>query len=577
MSEQYSYIEPPAKLRGDGLRATLNKMNELCLEYVSVENKRDAANALHGYYWESIIEIVVTMLKREKAKTFSLPREMNKWVNIGYISKQLYEGEDISLYNEVGCEQHSNYFFSTAVVYIEERYADIVRSKTRETALRALRDAQDGVNLYPERKRKSRQKRDEFENEYPLCAKVMAVSHEIDDILDDYVLLKDKIDNGKFLKPHERTHYVQLNERLTKLRDKRTALQEQIKEAVPQHELMRLDREAEECIHDRLQLLHALENAQKAYVAFEDWYNQLDMPVIVQKMKTEIRSLRSMIELLGKRAQIRQCSVLTGKSEIPSFARMAEEIDNVLDVAPLILKARQANSPFPRFVLVPGFGEGIYHFEHNVVMLPTRLLHGLRSSIGIGLFEYFLDSPVGNVFREEYRRLPKYKGIRSSIELRNSMMQDFFNWIQMETQGYSILDRDVRKFFMDYVAPHIWSVRVLGADLLVTRQDAILFLEEYDNKQGDSTVPLSDPVLQNRVGVMAWKLDKYARALQEFRTAYNGASDRPEIVYNYALAATKAGQVSKASDLWKKYLALDRRGFWCSRAQEFLSGRHMGK
>ena len=578
MSEKFPYLLISEDHIPRHILPILEKLNNLCAKYQrteeDVEERRLLLESLHSNYWQSIIEIIPALITEESKEDFRIPEGLHKWINFGCVSDQLCpEHEKMTTIQETVPEDIADIFGEYKIVYLDWWYKNQqeknVRLKHKRLVEAKFEKAQKELDDYPNLIGECHEKRRAFLEKYPLAVDVLKTSKKIDELLPQYSFIKDKIERSQRITTQERIRYVELNDELNTFRELRTREQQAINDKVPQHEMMHLDREVENTILLKAVLEDNLKKTKADIEEYTEWRKSMTVITCRELLKEELRRVRIMTELAARRSHIRPNSILRDTNPVPNPVQIVVAIEDILEVDPtLFTKGGTKRVKFPMILVIPVFGDGIYDYERNALLIPTRSPHGLLQAVATALIEFHLDSEAGGHFRASYLELRKDEGIYSSIQLRERMVKDYLSWVTLEAKGYQILDDKTRKWFICNVAPGTFALkhpRRLGEFLVGEAYDLIDKYEKIVEKE------TQDFDAHFQLGIVYWRIGEYGKANIVFVHSAELRPESADACYNAAISCFKTGQKQKAIDYWRRYLSLDKASFWTVRTQKFLT------
>lgn len=552
----------------------LSKMDVLCKECAEVENPKEIIDSLHSSFWQSLTTILVSYITEETKENFIIPKSLERWVNFGLISDVVCPDHEkvVCLDKEIPADKkdvYAEYKVFYLSDWLKKLYDHDLRLEKKQKLETDVKKAKKALEDYPASLERCMRRRDDFLSRFPEAKTVNEISHKIDTCLPEFSYIKDKIDHSKRVTTQERIRYVQLTEEITKLREWRAKEQQAISSKVPQHQMMRLDREIESIIMMKPDLQKRLDGAKKVLQDDLDWRDSITISNCREMLRESIRRVRTMSDLAARRSRGKPCSIMRHGGKIPSAVDIADAIENVLEIDPTLFTGTGGrHAKFPLILVVPAFGDGVFDFEFNVLMIPIFNSGGLLRSIATALIEFKLDSPVGNRFRESYLRLNKNKGVKSSMQVRDRLVKDYLDWVVKEANGYQVMDAETRKWFIETVAPSMFALKHPRRIGEFAAADAPTLIEEYDKRIEANP---DDFDAHFRLGVVCWRIGNYAKASIAFRHAVELNSESADACYNAGMGAFKTGQKQKAINYWRKYLRVDKMSFWTTRVQKFLS------
>jgi len=555
----------------------LEKVNDLCWKFSKTEEteeKRQIMESMHSNYWQSVFEIIPALVTEETKEKYHIPEDLHKWINFGCVSDKLCpDYEKMTNTQEDIPEELKDIFDEYKILYLNEWYENEheknIRVKHKIALENKLKKASEDLENYPLLIKECNRKRKAFLEKYPASHDVLKTSARIDECLPQYCFIKDKIERSQRITTEERINYVKLNDELNNLRELRTKQQQAINDRVPQNEMMQLDREVENTILLKTELEDNLKKAKAELAEDAEWRKSMNVLTCRELLREELRRIRIMTELAARRSHIRPSSIMRDTTPVPTPVSIVASIEDILEVDPtLFTKGGSKNVKFPSVLVIPVFGDGIYDFERNTLMVPTRSPHGLLRAVATSLIEYHLDSESGSHFRESYLELRKSEGIYSSIQLRERMVRDYLEWVTLEAKGYQVLDEKTKKWFIENVAPGMFSLkhpRRLGEFPVA---DAFSLIDKYEDaiKENDNNFDA-----HFMLGIVYWRIGEYGKSNISFVRSSELDPSSEDACYNAAISSFKTGQKQKAIDYWRKYLSLDKASFWTVRTQKFLT------
>jgi tetratricopeptide (TPR) repeat protein len=573
MSKDYPYLHIPDTDFSADLAGIIAKMNSLCEELSRDATQRKNVDELNSLFWQFITAYIPTLITDETKETLSIPPGFEDCINYGFISESVCPDAESQLeaINQKIKNEKTVYEIITFGAWIKKVYDQLLRLDTKRRIEKELRSVEEEFAAFSALIATCHERRQEFKNKYPPALKVLQISEEIDERLPVYFDIKKKIERSLRLSASERIEYVRLTEEISKLREYRAKEQQAISTHVPQYELMRLDRDIEQIMASKREVEERLEAARSAQREDQEFRRGVSARVCREKMREELRRLRSITEMIGRRSRVKASSILIDAERIPTPQAIAAALEEILEVDQTIfLRDSYHKRRFPLVVLIPAFGDGAYDVEKNVFFVPLRSPKGLLQSLANAFIEYHLDSQSGTSFRNSYLALKKNQNINSSIQLRDAIVRDYIGWVTLEAKGYQALDQEARAWFIEHVAPPMFALkhpRSLSMETIPIRE-VHAFIDEYEARD-DPDQSSSDDLL--KIGIAYWRTRQYIKANHAFLQAFKHNPRSKDACYNAALGCFKTGQKAKARDYWKHYLSLDKVSFWTVRVQKFLS------
>ncbi len=552
------------------LAGALKKINEASVKMWPKGEESKKYEVLHSLYWQVNIELIALFLDRDNVERFEIDDKYVEWLDMGAVSDRLCPAlKEEYLYEKGGRKEEffNILYFSGLLSFLHD---EVLRLAVKEELLKKVDKAKRKLDAFPVYRQRYLKKRDDFLATYPETSHVIDISKEIDESLPRYHEIKSKIELSKRITMEERREYVRLTEKITALREERTRAQLAINNESLQRRLMQLDREMEDVFRFREKAQEELNKAELEYKEYKSFRRNLSYYAVLQKIKDKVKYQRSIIELAGKRSQLKQCSVLTSLNNIISpndildSFYMAVEMDRIL-----IDHLANDRSKVPDFVIAPGIGDGVYDHEHNVFVIPLRYLRSPIQSIATVLIEWHIDIPSGKSLKDSYLRLSKCRSISSSIKFREMIVKDYVGWISRESKGYSVLDTETKEWFENNFAPTMFSFR--PGKHIKTYIMPVSEIRQYLNEvKRNGEFKIFEFNNQFKIALAYTRIHKWKEASFYFSEAYELNKKSHEACYNLALSLFRSGSKKAAVKKWEEYFALDKSSFWVMRVRKFL-------
>jgi len=541
MNSRFPHLNVPDVVFSEEITKTLHKMNSLCDVIAQDPSTKRNLDELHSSYWQFLTLYLPTLLTEETKNDFNIPKDFLNIVNYGYVSPVLCsQGDEVltQLQKLIDVADVSYDIFYMAD-WIKDAYERSIRLDERRRIEQELAAAEADIAIFPQKIEECNNRRHQFIGKYPKAKRVMDISEEIDKRLPIYLDLKRKIELSQRITAQERIQYVQLTEEITSFREARAIEQQAISNSVPQHELMRLDREVEGIMVSKREGEIRLDEARLALAEDTEFRKTLSVAMCRSKIKEEIRRLRTMGDLISRRSRVKECAILTDVSHVPAPQTVAECIEEIMEIDQTIfLMDSNQRKKFPVLIILPSFGDGAYDVERHAFFVPIRSLKGLQQSLATALIEFHLDSASATRFRDSYLRLKKNQNINSSIQLRDSIVKDYIGWVTLEAKGYQVLDQEARTWFVEQVAPPMFALKHPRTLSMETRPvgEVHALLEEYEAQEDKNE---DDFERMFRLGIGYWRVRQYIKSNYMFMRATFLDPRSKDACYNAALSCFK--------------------------------------
>lgn len=557
----------------DDTLETLDTIIDLCSHDIEVIKQREILESLHLKFWQSIFKIIPNLITKETKDLFTIPEGYHKWLDFGCVSDKLCNDPDflLALDEPLPPELHDvrdEYKIVYLHTWLEEAHARNIQIKYKEEITKRLHEEEKKLEEYPYRLSSCIERRSNFLEWYPKAQQAIIISEEIENRLPVYAVLMNKINRSELISSDERTDYVRLTSELQKLRDMRVRKQQSLHDILPCHELIQIDDEIEELIFLKSTLEKNVQKAQTVVDEDEMWRKEMRIGRCREQMCEEIRRIRSFSELAALRSRTKPVSIFMGRDPVPTPAAIIKVIEDILEIDPQLYSAQaRKKHGFPSILVVPIVGNGVYDFDRNTLIIPSRPQGGLIQAVATALIEYRLDADEDSILRNSYLKLRKNEGIFSSIQLRDRMLRDYLDWVLKEAKGYRVLDTNTAQWFLENIAPPLFALKCPRRINNFSITQWQIFIARHEKQIGKENIPFDTYF---RLGVAYWQIEQYEKSYICFAQAAEQNPEHLDACYNAALSSYKIQQKADASTFWRKYLLLDKRSFWTNRVQEFL-------
>ncbi|MEW6041867.1 MAG: hypothetical protein AB1633_10125, partial [Elusimicrobiota bacterium] len=163
---------------------------------------------------------------------------------------------------------------------------------------------------------------------------------------------------------------------------------------------------------------------------------------------------KGLMILSSKRVRATPFSVLTGKFRPTMKWQIKELLNRIEEYDPKVFRNERVSymGP-PKIVVIPGYGNGIYDWKNNAMLIPSIPYSKLEDSLYMAIVEYKLDMDEDKLLLTSYNKIEDYKGIRSFFALKERFAKDYAIYMAFETRGYKVLEKSVRDWFLHEIAP----------------------------------------------------------------------------------------------------------------------------
>ncbi|GIK52249.1 MAG: hypothetical protein BroJett014_12220 [Planctomycetota bacterium] len=290
----------------------------------------------------------------------------------------------------------------------------------------------------------------------------------------------------------------------------------------------------------------------------------------------ELGNVRGLMRLCAKHARVTECALpLVAGARSVDPESLLQALREIEEFDPnLFNNAGVKRFGKPTLLLAPGIGDGVFDSDRNRFVIPQYTLKTPLESVANAAVLYRLDADAAyndrRLFRGYQGEIREHRGQISNLKLRMSLIRDYLCWVTREARGEQALERDVRAWFEQHVAPRKddpivpLEYRALPPRQLKARLDEI--------ERGQPSAERSF-----RSGVLRWLLDPQNEAalkqqvLPAFEDAMHRAPENMVYVYGAATLYRKARLFQQAIECFNRYASQARQSWWTCKAVELCA------
>ncbi len=287
----------------------------------------------------------------------------------------------------------------------------------------------------------------------------------------------------------------------------------------------------------------------------------------------EVTFINGQLKLCARMANIPAQSVPLAKRELTVPAGLFKAMDQILDYDPELFANRAVKKwGRPPFLVAPGTGFGNYDWKNNNLLVPVLFAGTMVETLSTAVIMYRTDVDQQlneKEFINSYRReIKENEEIDSIIQLKRKLAKEYVTWIVKESQGYSILTKEIREWFE-------WRIGPKKTDPMIPRDYRGLTLDQIESemKRWEGTEEGYDR--QYRLGLLHFLRDaeekkNLEQALACFEKAITLNERRPEPYWSAGVILKKLGS-RRAVDMLLQYTRRAGQSWWSKKAQEHIA------
>jgi len=288
------------------------------------------------------------------------------------------------------------------------------------------------------------------------------------------------------------------------------------------------------------------------------------------QMSESMDYFKGLMVLCAKRARTEAFSVWTGKSRPVTIASLKKVIGLIEEFDPKVFKNERVQFlGIPKFIIIPGYGNSLYDWKNNAILVPTLSPGKIEESIVAGIVEYKLDMDEDKILLTSFNKLEENKQIRSLLRLKELFAKSYSVFMSMETRGYKVLPKDVRLWFNREIAPNRNEIKIPFEFDPVTMKK-----EEYEILRSEVEKAVSDGSATPRqyygMGIFHNYDEQFDKAVECFRKSFELAPDFFDALFNLAIMHMKRNSRREAMECFTEFLKKSPQNWWTIVCQEHL-------
>jgi tetratricopeptide (TPR) repeat protein len=218
---------------------------------------------------------------------------------------------------------------------------------------------------------------------------------------------------------------------------------------------------------------------------------------------------------------------------------------------------------------MPGYGNGIYDWKYNSLVIPTIPHNDPRISVFTAVVEYKLDCDEEKALLNSFNQLEEYASVRSLFSLKEKFVKDYLTFMNSETKGYKVLSRGIRQWFEREVAPSKINIKIPPSldPFFLTRSEYDRRREDLEAKKTANTATAEDLFA---LGTFAESKTEDIKALDEFKGAVSLNPKYLDAIYNSGIMSLKLGHKKESQEYFTMFIKLEPQSWWSAVCHEHI-------
>lgn len=309
-------------------------------------------------------------------------------------------------------------------------------------------------------------------------------------------------------------------------------------------------------------------------------------------LEERLREIRSDIVLCSRWGRTESYCTLLEHRKIHTKRDVMEAVETIADYDPGIFDNRKVKREGrPTILLTPGTGNGSYDFRTNTLIIPVSSPAALLESVAFALALYrrdvdqeFNESTLWHSFYDDalWRKIKNRSRPRRFKDQMFEFVNTYVRWITREAKGLRVLEREIRGWYEQYIAPNARAMIVPRNLRGVRGSEADRALEDLAGKE-----PSADTFYDS--AVLKFVKEDYDESIRLLNKAFDQDPERQDIWWGLGIiyyviddvtieeeAITRLRGLGRrkrmeiASGHFSKFLQGSKQSWWTVKAQDHL-------
>jgi tetratricopeptide (TPR) repeat protein len=396
---------------------------------------------------------------------------------------------------------------------------------------------------------------------------------EIDQMLQDSLKMKKAIARGTFFTVPQKREYFDKEKLLQKQQGWYNSLLDSIQNREAIYEVKKLNDQIINLLEQTLDIDTCITKTTNELQEINKQQQEMSVLEVVSRIRSELEHIRDLAKLSSKRLNIECSPLITEESKHFTLKTISECFDRIIEFDPNVFhNDRVALFGKPQILIVPGFGNAIFDWKNNQILVPL-IYPGSNpiASIASGMIEYRLDTDEDKKLLESYSQLPEICKIRSNIQLKAEITKDYITWMTSEYLGYRILRKNCKTWFEHEIAPNKNEIFTpshckpfeLGKDGFQK------LFQSIDSKINNDINTCNDYELWTG-SALYYQKGNYEQSLTLLLLIKDPKYANYMVYYNIGQTASKLMKRQEAIDGYSEFIKRNSQGWWSRVAQEHV-------
>ncbi len=392
----------------------------------------------------------------------------------------------------------------------------------------------------------------------------------VDKIKYDSMLKNEASSRGRYFAVEERRTFAAERQWIAAQERKIEALLGMIEEREARMIMASIFSDINEHLSLRLALRHELDISEERRYALEEEIAAIPLETITGRISGKILRLKTVITEEIERVGGETGAFREATDSIISVSDVDDEFRRIIEFdREIFANGFTAKFGRPAVLLIPGKGDGMYDPTDNLFILPMLPNFNLGDSIAAAIVAYRLHHDDNKQFIRSYGKIPINSNIAMGYTLKSQLVKSYSKWINMEYNGYRVLDKDERKWFARTCAPK--RVDFYYPFELVKGG---IHGEEFDELTERINSGLLNGTISDRdlwfATVISCKRGEYEKAELQIKKLLKKSAEYIFAYFNLGVIAVKTQKSKEAMELFTTFIKKNPPKWWAGVAQEHI-------
>lgn len=542
--------------------------------------------ALNTIYWDNVYKIIRTQACGGSAKALNL-HQYKDLINIGLLDAELLENGEQDLQeirrNDTFVDDPNVFTFAN---WIEREYQRTLNFDKRDHLRGEISAIEHDLKTrWNDLGLKQEERKTLFLSNLDsalvtrgmmnTAMKLQSISRfdrikAADDMKYNILINQKQISTGKFLDVQVKRELADKIKEHGKLILAFKNLISELKNPSVEKEILSITDEIEALIAEIVEIESKKRKKEEALNSLVNQTATLSPQEVEASINEVLDYFKGLMTLCGKRVKVEPFSVLSGKAKPVTAASLKKVITMIEEFDPKVFKNdRVKYLGLPKFVIIPGYGNSLYDWKNNAILVPTMPYGRLDESLFSGVVEYKLDMDDDKMLLMSYNKIEDNKGIKSHLRLKEKFAKDYAIYMGQEIKGYKVMGKELRNWFNHEIAPNRFEIKIpLEFDPISMSQENFTQLQ-YKLK---STIENKTATRKEfyGMGIIESYNEAYDKAIECFKKAVELDPLFLDALYNLATTYVKKSMRKEAAQCFAEYIKKSPQNWWTGVCQEHL-------